>query len=163
MRLTGGDTTLITCSVDGSICVWDVKNADGDKPPMFPDDVIISREDVRRKLDTIAALESRMHQLTVQSTADAAELTKAYDKRFQELDDMRSSQADLEDRHLQVILYVFVYPLLDIMSLTLGHAVCRAGRVYMGPNGWTEKSNRKSTNSVIKWFPKKKYCKYYYL
>lgn len=102
MKLTTDDSTLITCSVDGSICVWKVRDADQEKSTTFPDDVIISRREFKRKLETVTALESRLDQLTVQIVIDTAELSKTYGKRIQDLDEMRSSIMERDERHLQV-------------------------------------------------------------
>lgn len=88
MRLTIDDSTLITCSVDGSICIWAVKNVKEHNFYMnkkYAKEALVSTNDLRYKIDTTVELNLKIEELTAQSTKNTDEITKDYEIQFQDL------------------------------------------------------------------------------
>nr|CAD7587153.1 unnamed protein product [Timema genevievae] len=68
MRLTHDDQTLITCSEDGTVCLWKLSFTEGraikmDKDFAHASEILIGKEDLEDKNHTIKDLTQRMHEL----------------------------------------------------------------------------------------------------
>lgn len=100
MRLTIDDSTLITSSEDGSICIWDVKNAEEKFFYMnttFSEDILVSSKYLKNRNDMVTELKLKLEELTKQRAFDIVELTKSYEKRIEDL----NSQFSVDIKRLQ--------------------------------------------------------------
>lgn len=94
MRLTMDDTTLITCSVDGTICVWDVKSSKEKimhANVKFADETLVSSEYLRNKVDAVVELNTELKRLAKSTADDAVEIARAHEKRLNELGEGQST------------------------------------------------------------------------
>lgn len=88
MRLTVNDSTLITCSVDGSICIWYVKNTKGKithATPKFSDDILVSSNYLKEKVDEVSILNMRLIELEKKSENDKVQLENSHEKQLREI------------------------------------------------------------------------------
>lgn len=88
--MTIDDSTLITCSVDGSICIWEVKNAEGKKVVLndqfaYSYDILVNAKDLRNKIENISELKIRVRELERECTFQITELTKSKEHQIEEL------------------------------------------------------------------------------
>lgn len=96
MRMTIDDSVLITCSVDGSICIWEVKDAEGKKVVLndqfaYSDDILVNALDLKNKIENIAELKMRVNELERECKYQVNELTKSKERRIQELNNSHST------------------------------------------------------------------------
>lgn len=90
MSMTVDDSVLITCSVDGSICIWDIKNAEGKKVVLndqfaYSDDILVNAIDLKNKIENISELKMRVKELEKECKYQITELTKSREDQIQEL------------------------------------------------------------------------------
>lgn len=88
MSMTVDDSVLITCSVDGSICIWDVKNAEGKKVVLndqfaYSDDILVNAIDLKNKIENISELKMRVKELEKECKYQITELTKSKEDQIQ--------------------------------------------------------------------------------
>lgn len=98
MRLTINDSTLITCSVDGSICIWYVKNAKGKithATAKFSDDILVSSNYLKEKVDTISILNLRLIELERKSENDIVQLEKSHKRQLREIKNQHFMKMEL--------------------------------------------------------------------
>lgn len=96
MSMTVDDSVLITCSVDGSICIWEVKNAEGKKIVLndqfaFSDDILVNAFDLKNKIENISELKMRVKELEKECKYQITELTKCKEGQIQELNNNHST------------------------------------------------------------------------
>lgn len=94
--MTIDDSILITCSVDGSICIWEVKNAEGKKIVLndqfaYSDDILVNALDLKNKIENISELKMRVRELERECKYQITELTNAKERQIQELNDNYSN------------------------------------------------------------------------
>lgn len=95
MSMTIDDSYLITCSIDGSICIWEIKNAEAKKVILndqfaYSDDILVNALDLKNKIENIAELKMRVNELERESKYQITELTKSKEKQIQELNNNHS-------------------------------------------------------------------------
>lgn len=96
MSMTIDDSILITCSVDGSICIWNVMDAEGKKVILndqfaYSDDILVNAVDLKNKIESIAELKMRVKELERECKYQISELTKSKEQRIQELNNNHST------------------------------------------------------------------------
>ncbi|XP_050439079.1 cilia- and flagella-associated protein 57-like [Adelges cooleyi] len=97
MSMTMNDLYLITCSIDGSICIWELKNADDlmiktDEEFVYLDDILVTMTDVESKLAIIEQLEIRVGEL--ERTYKIDQLREANTHLVQEMRDKNAKIID---------------------------------------------------------------------
>lgn len=100
MRLTIDDSTLITSSEDGSICIWDVKNANEkflNANTTLSEDILVSSKYLKNRIDTVTELNLKLEDLMKQRALDINTLTKSYEKRIEDI----NSQFSIKIKRLQ--------------------------------------------------------------
>lgn len=90
MSMTIDDSILITCSIDGSICIWDINDAEGKKVILndqfaYSNDILVNDLDLKNKIENITELKIRVKELERECKYQVAELTKTKEQRIQEL------------------------------------------------------------------------------
>lgn len=95
MSMTIDDSILITCSVDGSICIWDVLDSEGKKVILneqfaYSDDILVNALDLKNKIENITELKVRVKELEKECKYQVAELTKSKKLQIQELNNNHS-------------------------------------------------------------------------
>lgn len=96
MSMTVDDSVLITCSVDGSICIWEVENAEGKKVVLndqfaYSDDILVNAIDLKNKIENISELKMRVKELEKECKYQITELTKSKEGQIQELNTNHST------------------------------------------------------------------------
>jgi len=96
MSMTVDDSILITCSVDGSICIWEVKDAEGKKVILndqfaYFDDILVNALDLKNKIENISELKMRVKELERECTYQITELTNSKEQRILELNNSHST------------------------------------------------------------------------
>ncbi|XP_060845642.1 cilia- and flagella-associated protein 57-like [Rhopalosiphum padi] len=88
MRLTINNSTLITCSVDGSICIWNVQNSKGKimhATAKILDDILVSSNYLKNKFETVSILKLRLIELEKKSENDIVQLEKSHERQLREI------------------------------------------------------------------------------
>lgn len=90
MSMTVDDSILITCSIDGSICIWEVQDADGKKIILndqftYSDDILVNAIDLKNKIENISELKMRVRELERECKYQVTEITKSKEQQIQEL------------------------------------------------------------------------------
>jgi len=96
MSMTVDDSILITCSVDGSICIWEVKNAEGKKVILneqfaYSDDILVNALDLKNKIENISELKMRVKELERECKYQVTELTNSKEEQILELNNSHST------------------------------------------------------------------------
>lgn len=79
---------MISCSVDDSICIWKVKNANILHVKLaFEVNTLSSTNYLRRKMDKIEEVKLKLEKLTKLRDRDIVKLTKAYEPRLKSAHD----------------------------------------------------------------------------
>lgn len=94
--MTIDDSNLITCSVDGSICVWKVKDAEGKKIVLndqfvYSDDILVNALDLKNKIENIAELKMRVKELERECKYQVTDLIKTKERQIDELNNNNSA------------------------------------------------------------------------
>lgn len=94
--MTIDDSILITCSVDGSICIWKVKDAEGKKVVLndqfvYSDDILVNALDLKNKIENIAELKMRVKELERECKYQVTDLTKTTKQQIEELNNNNSA------------------------------------------------------------------------
>ncbi|XP_025202982.1 cilia- and flagella-associated protein 57-like [Melanaphis sacchari] len=98
MRLSINDSTLITCSVDGSICIWYVKNSKGKithATTKFSDDILVSSNYLKNKVETVSILNLRLIELEKNSENDIVQLEKSHERQLRKIKNQFSLKMEL--------------------------------------------------------------------
>lgn len=90
MSMTIDDSILITCSVDGSICIWEIKDAEGKKIVLndqfvYSEDILVNALDLKNKIENISELKIRVRELERECKFQITELTKSKEHQILEL------------------------------------------------------------------------------
>lgn len=90
MSMTIDDSILITCSIDGSICIWEIKDVEEKKVILndqftYSDDILVNALDLKNKIENIAELNMRVKELERECKYQIFELSKSKDNQIQEL------------------------------------------------------------------------------
>lgn len=96
MSMTVDDSILITCSIDGSICIWEVQDADGKKIILndqfaYSDDILVNAIDLKNKIENISELKMRVRELERECKYQVTEITKSKEQQIQELNNNHST------------------------------------------------------------------------
>lgn len=96
MCMTIDDSILITCSIDGSICIWDVNDAEGKKVVLndqfaYSDDILVNDIELKNKIENIVELKIRVKELEKECEYQVTELTKSKEQCIQELNNNHST------------------------------------------------------------------------
>jgi len=94
--MTIDDSILITCSVDGSICIWEIKDAESKKIILndqfaYSDDILVNALDLKHKIENISELKMRVRELERECKYQITELTKSKEHQIQELNNNHST------------------------------------------------------------------------
>lgn len=113
MSMTVDDSILISCSVDGSICIWEVKNAEGKKVILhdqftYSEDILVNALDLKNKIENIAELKIRVKELERECKYQITELTKSKETRIQELNNNHSNIIQILENKNAVRRYIIV-------------------------------------------------------
>lgn len=97
MSMTIDDSILITCSMDGSVCIWNVKNAEGKKVVLndqfaYSDDILVNALDLKNKIENISELKMRVRELERECKYQISELTNSKEQQIQELNSNHSTR-----------------------------------------------------------------------
>ncbi|KAF0763554.1 cilia- and flagella-associated protein 57 [Aphis craccivora] len=95
MCMTIDDSNLITCSTDGSICIWKIKDAEGKKVILndqfaYSDDILVNASDLKNKIENIVELKMRVNELERESKYQITQLIKSKEQQIQELNNNHS-------------------------------------------------------------------------
>lgn len=95
MSMTVDDSNLITCSTDGSICIWEIKDAEGKKVILndqfaYSDDILVNASELKNKIENMAELKMRVNELERESKYQISQLIKSKEQQIQELNDNHS-------------------------------------------------------------------------
>lgn len=95
MCMTIDDSNLITCSIDGSICIWKIKDAEGKKVILndqfaYSDDILVNALDLKNKIENIVELKMRVNELERESKYQITQLIKSKEQQIQELNNNHS-------------------------------------------------------------------------
>jgi len=93
--MTIDDSNLITCSIDGSICIWKIKDAEGKKVILndqfaYSDDILVNALDLKNKIENIVELKMRVNELERESKYQITQLIKSKEQQIQELNNNHS-------------------------------------------------------------------------
>lgn len=96
MSMSVDDSILITCSIDGSICIWEVQDADGKKIILndqfaYSDDILVNAVDLKNKIENISELKMRVKELETECKYQVTELTKSNEQQVRELNNNHST------------------------------------------------------------------------
>jgi len=113
--MTIDDSILITCSVDGSICIWEVKNAEGKKIALndqfaYSDDILVNALDLKNKIENISELKMRVRELERESKYQIIELADSKERQIQELKKNHSSLTQILENKNTVRRYEYFQP-----------------------------------------------------
>lgn len=98
MGLTSDDAILITCAVDGSICIWAVQNEKLAIKPM--EHILVSSTRLFRKIDEMLTLTDRLDELQEEFDDNVDKLEKEYDSQLQDLNNQHAlAEKQLKDEH----------------------------------------------------------------
>lgn len=94
--MTVDDSILITCSVDGSICIWEVKDAEEKKVILndqfaYSDDILVNALDLKNKIESISELKMRVRELERECKYQVTELTNSKEQQILELNNSHST------------------------------------------------------------------------
>ncbi|XP_050525213.1 cilia- and flagella-associated protein 57-like isoform X2 [Daktulosphaira vitifoliae] len=109
MKLTIDDSQLITCSEDGSICIWEVKNAEEKLISIndqftYSNDILVNSLDLINKIETIKELKMRVHELETENKYQLSELLKNSCEKLKELNSTYSSRTtELENKNSELV------------------------------------------------------------
>lgn len=106
MRLTIDDATLISCSEDGVICIWDVKNLD-EKLTIhllknFAYNMLIPTKILKQNSNNIFALNLKLNKLRNQFADDQVKFAGAHEKHLQQLIDQHSMNVKRLEKKIKV-------------------------------------------------------------
>jgi len=94
MKLVTDETTLISCSADGIICVWNLKNLKekfaGNLQKSFVDNMLISSTILKGNANRILELSLKSNKLRNQFAEDQVKHTGAHEKHLLRLYDQHS-------------------------------------------------------------------------
>lgn len=95
MSMTVDDSYLITCSTDGSICIWEIKDAEGKKVILndqfaYSDDILVNASELKNKIENMAELKMRVNELERESKYQISQLIKSKEQKIQELNNNHS-------------------------------------------------------------------------
>eukprot|EP00102_Acyrthosiphon_pisum_P002329 XP_001943650.2 PREDICTED: cilia- and flagella-associated protein 57-like [Acyrthosiphon pisum] len=95
MSMTIDDSNLITCSSDGSICIWEIKDAEGKKVILndqfaYSDDILVNALELKNKIENMAELKMRVNELERESKYQITQLIKSKEEQIQELNNNHS-------------------------------------------------------------------------
>lgn len=95
MTMTVDDSYLITCSTDGSICIWEIKDAEGKKVILndqfaYSDDILVNASELKNKIENMAELKMRVNELERESKYQISQLIKSKEQQIQELNNNHS-------------------------------------------------------------------------
>lgn len=90
MLLSMDDKTFITCSERGTICVWDINNAEGktialDKDFSYFNEILISKTDLEEKLGTIRDLTQRSYELEMEHAYQMRRTETVYQDKLKDI------------------------------------------------------------------------------
>nr|CAD7403161.1 unnamed protein product [Timema cristinae] len=90
MRLTHDDQMLITCSEDGTVCLWKLSFTEGraikmDKDFTHTSEILIGKEDLEDKNHTIKDLTQRMHELHTEHSYQTRQNEVAHTDKLKEV------------------------------------------------------------------------------
>lgn len=90
MKLTIDDSQLITCSEDGSICIWEVNDAEGKLTSVndqfsYSDDILVNSLDLKNKIETVKELKMRVQVLENENKYQLSQLIKRNSEQLKEL------------------------------------------------------------------------------
>ncbi|VVC42396.1 Hypothetical protein CINCED_3A023223 [Cinara cedri] len=102
MGLTSDDATLITCAVDGSMCIWAVQD---EKPAVKPlEHILVSSKRLSRKIDVIEKLTDRLDELKELFDEETDKLGKEYDEKLRDLNEQHAlAEKQLKDEHKKMV------------------------------------------------------------
>nr|CAD7403159.1 unnamed protein product [Timema cristinae] len=114
MRLTHDDQMLITCSEDGTVCLWKLSFTEGraikmDKDFTHTSEILIGKEDLEDKNHTIKDLTQRMHELHTEHSyqtrqnevAHTDKLKEVHASYCQAIEELKEKNEQLEVDHTQ--------------------------------------------------------------
>nr|CAD7575124.1 unnamed protein product [Timema californicum] len=107
MRLTHDDQMLITCSEDGTVCLWKLSFTEGraikmDKDFTHTSEILIGKEDLEEKNHTIKDLTQRMHELHTEHSYQTRQNEVAHSDKLKEaIEELKEKNEQLEVDHTQ--------------------------------------------------------------
>nr|CAD7265563.1 unnamed protein product [Timema shepardi] len=107
MRLTHDDQMLITCSEDGTVCLWKLSFTEGraikmDKDFTHTSEILIGKEDLEDKNHTIKDLTQRMHELHTEHSYQTRQNEVAHSDKLKEaIEELKEKNEQLEVDHTQ--------------------------------------------------------------
>lgn len=83
--------------MDGSVCIWNVKNAEGKKVVLndqfaYSDDILVNALDLKNKIENISELKMRVKELERECKYQISELTNSKEQQIQELNNNHSTR-----------------------------------------------------------------------
>ncbi|RZF34875.1 hypothetical protein LSTR_LSTR012870 [Laodelphax striatellus] len=112
MKLSYDDQTLITCSQDGTMCIWKVTKAEGKQIAMDPqftysNEILIGKSELREKINTIGQLSVRIKELDQDQVLRTRQMETAHKEKVEELrsgyctaiEELKEKNQELEMTH----------------------------------------------------------------
>ncbi|XP_039288105.1 cilia- and flagella-associated protein 57 isoform X2 [Nilaparvata lugens] len=112
MKLSYDDQTLISCSEDGTMCIWKVTRAEGKQIAMDPqftysNEILIGKNELRAKINTIGELSVRIKELDQEQVLRTRDMETAHKEKVEELrsgyctaiEELKEKNQELEMTH----------------------------------------------------------------
>lgn len=129
MEISFNDKFLITCSLDGVICIWRLLNTEGkaiklDKEFKPSSEILISRQDLQDRINMIKDLQLRMHELQTEHAYQMRQNDVVHNLRMKDVHEGYCSAIEELKEKNEVI------PTISMISLstTVHNVLCLATR-----------------------------------
>lgn len=111
MSLSIDDSVLITCSEDGSICIWEVKEVidrvkNVDNRFKYSDDILVKRSKLEKINDKIDELKVVVDKLEIENATSVKKLKETKQKEFERMKTVQSLQIFNTIRKNKVMYYI---------------------------------------------------------
>ncbi|XP_045769052.1 cilia- and flagella-associated protein 57 isoform X3 [Maniola jurtina] len=130
IALSYDDQTLVSVAEDSSICIWRLTNADGraialDKDFAYSKEILISKKDLKEKINSINLLSTRMSELETEHTyqlrqaeaTQAEKLKEVHEGYCAAIEELKEKNEQMENEHTHEIGMIQQ----DIAKLRSGH------------------------------------------
>lgn len=108
MELSLEDTTFISCSQYGAICIWDVTNAEDktivlDKNFTYFNEILISKTDLEEKLSSIRDLTQRTYELEMEHAYQLRHTETVYNEKVKDIQDTYTQAIEELKESLEIL------------------------------------------------------------
>lgn len=115
MKMTYDDQVLITCSEDGTMCLWKIVSAEGKQIEMDPqfkysNEILISKDDLRDKIKAIKDLTMRIKELDTEHSYQIRQMETAHKEEVENLHSgYGAAIEELKEKNQVFSIYIIIY------------------------------------------------------